>query len=125
MAQIGYVCVGTNDFEKATAFYDALLGEIGGKRMFPTPAGLIYGLGGGAMFMVTRPHDTKPATFGNGAMVALNVDSKEDVAKLHAKALALGGVCEGPPGPRGAFGEFAYFRDLDGNKLAAFHSARG
>jgi len=36
-------------------------------------------------------------------------------------AVSLGGTCEGKPGPRGAFGDFAYFRDLDGNKLAVFH----
>lgn len=125
MARLGYVTVGTNDFDRATAFYDALLGEVGGKRLFPTPQGLIYRLGDGAMMMVTRPYNNEPATIGNGTMVAIAVDSKEDVAKLHAKALSMGGVCEGAPGPRGAFGEFAYFRDLDGNKLAAFHSARG
>lgn len=125
MARLGYVTVGTNDFDRATAFYDALLGEVGGKRLFPTPQGIIYRLGDGAMMMVTRPYNNEPATIGNGTMVAIAVDSKEDVAKLHAKALSMGGVCEGAPGPRGAFGEFAYFRDLDGNKLAAFHSARG
>jgi predicted lactoylglutathione lyase len=57
-------------------------------------------------------------------MLAIAVDSKEDVARMHAKALELGGTCEGEPGPRGAFGEFAYFRDLDGNKLAVFHTGR-
>jgi catechol 2,3-dioxygenase-like lactoylglutathione lyase family enzyme len=124
MAKIGYLCVGTNDFDKATAFYTALLAEIGGKPLMPTPAGLIYRLSEGAMFMVTRPHDGAPATFGNGTMVAFQVDSSEQVSALHAKALELGGTCEGQPGPRGAFGEFSYFRDLDGNKLAAFYSAR-
>jgi catechol 2,3-dioxygenase-like lactoylglutathione lyase family enzyme len=124
MARVGYVSLGTNDFEKATAFYDALLAEVGGKRMFPTAKGLIYGLGDGAMIMVTRPYDEQPATIGNGGMLAIAVDSKEDVARVHAKALSLGGVCEGPPGPRGAFGEFAYFRDLDGNKFAVFHTGR-
>jgi catechol 2,3-dioxygenase-like lactoylglutathione lyase family enzyme len=124
MAHIGYVCVGTNDFDRATAFYDALLGAIGGKRMMPTPAGLMYRLGSGALLMVTRPHNTAPATFGNGAMIAIQTDDKEQVAALHAKALELGGVCEGPPGPRGSFGDFAYFRDLDGNKLAAYHTGK-
>lgn len=124
MASIGYVCVGTNDFERACAFYDAFLGEIGGKRMMPTPQGLLYRLASGAMLMVTRPYNKEPATIGNGAMVAINVDVEEDVARLHAKALELGGSCEGPPGPRGPFGEFAYFRDPDGNKLAVFFSAR-
>jgi catechol 2,3-dioxygenase-like lactoylglutathione lyase family enzyme len=124
MAHVGYVCLGSNDFEKATAFYDALLGEIGGKSLMPTPQGLLYRLGSGAMIMVTRPYDGAPATIGNGGMLAIQVDSKEQVAALHAKALALGGTCEGQPGPRGAFGEFAYFRDLDGNKLAAYFTGR-
>ena len=120
MAKIGYVCVGTNDFDRATGFYDALLGEVGGKRLMPTPAGLLYRLSDGALLMVTRPHDGQKATIGNGGMIAIQMDSKEQVAGLHAKALALGGTCEGAPGPRGNFGDFAYFRDLDGNKLAAY-----
>ena len=124
MAKIGYVCIGTNDFERATAFYDALAAELGGKRLFPTPAGQMYRLGGGAMVMVTRPHDKNPATIGNGGMLAIEVDSKEDVARLHARALDLGGANEGQPGPRGNFGDFAYFRDLDGNKLAFYFTGR-
>lgn len=124
MASVGYVCLGANDFDRATAFYDALLGEMGGKRLMPTPHGLMYRLASGAMIMITRPYNEQPATASNGGMLAIAVDSKEDVARVHAKALALGGTCEGEPGPRGGFGEFAYFRDLDGNKLAVFHSAR-
>ena len=124
MASVGYVCLGANDFERATAFYDALLGEMGGKRLMPTPHGLMYRLASGAMIMITRPYNEQPATHANGGMLAIAVDSKEDVARMHAKALELGGTCEGEPGPRGAFGEFAYFRDLDGNKLAVFHTGR-
>ncbi|MBN8606204.1 MAG: VOC family protein [Caulobacterales bacterium] len=124
MASVGYVCLGANDFDRSTAFYDALLGEMGGKRLMPTPHGLMYRLASGAMIMITRPYNEQPATHGNGAMLAIAVDSKEDVARIHAKALELGGACEGEPGPRGAFGEFAYFRDLDGNKLAVFHTGR-
>jgi predicted lactoylglutathione lyase len=78
---------------------------------------------GSSMIMVTRPYNKEPAAPGNGTMLALQVDNKEDVSKLHAKALALGGTCEGEPGPRGPFGDFSYFRDLDGNKLAAFFPA--
>src|SRR3546814_20645210 len=88
--------------------------------MMPTPKGLIYQLGDGAMILITRPYDENPATVGNGNMVAFKADNKEQVAHWHAKALALGGTCDGAPGTRGGFGEFAYFRDVDGNKLAAF-----
>ena len=124
MAKIGYLCVGTNDFDKATAFYTALLGEIGGKPLMPTSQGLIYRLPEGAMLMVTKPHDGQPATIGNGNMIAIQLDGREQVSALYHKALELGGTCEGKPGPRGAFGDFAYFRDLDGNKLAVYFSER-
>lgn len=120
MAHVGYVCIGTNDLDRAKGFYDALLGEVGGAQLMPTPHGQMYRLGQGAMIMITKPYDGAPATVGNGGMLAIQVDAKDDVARLHAKALALGGVCEGEPGPRGGFGDFAYFRDLDGNKLCAF-----
>jgi catechol 2,3-dioxygenase-like lactoylglutathione lyase family enzyme len=124
MAKLGYVCIGTNNYEAATAFYDALLETIGGKRLMPTPMGVLYRLTSGAMIMVNRTQNGEPATFGNGTMFALEMDNKDQVAALHTKALELGGTCEGEPGPRGAFGEFSYFRDLDGNKLAAYFSGR-
>lgn len=124
MAQLGYVCLGTNDFDRACAFYDALTAELGGKRLFPTPHGLMFRLGSGPMIMVTRPYDDKEAHPGNGTMLAINVDAQEDVARVYDKAISLGATCEGKPGPRMEFGDFAYFRDLDGNKIAVFFSAR-
>jgi len=66
------------------------------------------------------PYDGKPASVGNGVMVALVVDSRDKVDRLHQKALELGGSDEGAPGPRGEGFYAGYFRDLDGNKLNAF-----
>ena len=76
---------------------------------------------GAPMLAVCKPWDGEKAVVGNGPMVALSAGSKEKAAKLHAKALELGGTDEGAPGPRGD-GSFygGYFRDLDGNKLVAF-----
>jgi len=124
MAQVGYVCLGTSDFDRACAFYDGLSAELGGKKLFPTPQGVMYRLGAGPMIMVTRPYNKEASAPGNGNMLAINVDAEADVARIYEKALSLGASCEGKPGPRGAFGEFAYFRDPDGNKLALFYSAR-
>lgn len=118
MAAIAYVTVGTNDMDKALAFYDALLGSIGGSRLMPTPKGQAYRLGSGALFMVTKPYDDQAACVGNGTMIALGVDSAEEVAAAYEKAIELGATCEGKPGMRGSFGTFSYVRDLDGNKLA-------
>ena len=90
MAQIGYVCLGSNDFDRACGFYDALTGELGGKKLFPTPHGQMYRLGSGAMIMVTRPYNEAEAHPGNGTMLAINVDAQADVARVYEKALSLG-----------------------------------
>jgi len=69
---------------------------------------------------VTKPFDKKPATVGNGVMVALEAGSPAKVDALHRKAMQLGGRDEGAPGPRGEGFYAGYFRDLDGNKLNFF-----
>jgi len=116
---VGYVTLGTNDLERALAFYDALLAELGGKQIMNDGRIVIYAGGEGAMLAVCKPYDEHAASIGNGVMVALNAGSQDMVKKLHAKALELGGSDEGEPGPRGVGGHFGYFRDPDGNKLCA------
>lgn len=119
---ITYTTVGTNDYPKATAFYDALLGELGAKRLWEDARFASYGVAmDQPMFAVCTPDNGEAATFGNGAMVTLSCKDTDMVHTLHRKALELGGSCEGKPGPRGDTGFYiSYFRDLDGNKLAAF-----
>ena len=119
---IGYVTLGTNDLERATAFYDELLGLMGAKRVMELARGYAWGDRPDAPVLgILRPFDGEPATVGNGVTVALAVDSRALVDAMHAKALALGGTDEGAPGERGTTGFYAgYFRDLDGNKLNAF-----
>ena len=128
---IGYVTLGTDDIGRARAFYDALLGTIGAKRLMQ----LGDDEGGFTMYgtsmaqpaiVLTRPYDKQAANCGNGNMVAIIMDDKAKVTAFHAKAIELGGTDEGAPGYRGdpSFGYyFAYFRDPDGHKLAAFNIA--
>lgn len=122
----GYVLVGSNDLKKSLAFYDELFGSVGVSGLFEHPnGGRVYGRAPDqASFGVVAPFDGKPATAGNGSMVGLALDSRDQVAGLHALALSLGGSDEGAPGPRGPEGAFfaAYFRDPDGNKFCAFHA---
>jgi catechol 2,3-dioxygenase-like lactoylglutathione lyase family enzyme len=127
---IGYVTLGSDNMPRARDFYDQLLGTtVGAKRIME------FGddLGGFTMWgtgfdkpgiAVTNPYNKEPAVAGNGNMTAIAMDSRAKVDAVHAKALELGGTCEGPPGLRGDDGPQAfygaYFRDLDGNKLCAF-----
>jgi predicted lactoylglutathione lyase len=119
---IGYVTLGTNDFERATAFYDALLGELGAGRFMESESFVAWAVSPGTpAISVVKPNDGNAATIGNGMMVAITVDNPDKVDLLHAKALELGGTDEGAPGKRGDGGFYAgYFRDLDGNKLNAY-----
>jgi len=116
---LAYVTIGTNDLARAGAFYDTVLAEIGGRRMMEQPGYFIAWSTGeqGAGLGVTVPFDKQPATVGNGVMVALEADSREQVDRIHARALELGGTDEGAPGQRWDGFYAAYFRDLDGNKL--------
>jgi catechol 2,3-dioxygenase-like lactoylglutathione lyase family enzyme len=122
---IGYVVLGTNDLPRATAFYDALLAEMGVKRLMEF-GGRGYGWAAAMdkpMLCIMTPYDRKPATVGNGVMVGIAADSRATVDRVYRKALALGGKDEGPPGLRAEGGDgfyAAYFRDLDGNKFDVF-----
>ncbi len=124
---LAYTTIGTNDLDRAVAFYDALLAEIGAKQLFGMDRIKFYGTSaGGAMLAVCIPYDEKPHVVGNGQMVAIPGGSREGVERLHAKALELGATDEGPPGeriPNVFYG--AYVRDLDGNKLCFMEMKAG
>ena len=122
---IGYVVLGTNNLDRAASFYDELLAEMGVTRMME------FGERGYAwaaamdkpMLCIMTPYDGQPATVGNGVMVGIAADSRDQVDRIHKKAIELGGSDEGPPGLRAEGGDgfyAAYFRDLDGNKLDVF-----
>jgi catechol 2,3-dioxygenase-like lactoylglutathione lyase family enzyme len=127
-----YVYFGTNNLERAVAFYDATLAPLGMKRCItgdPEWDRIAAGWGtyedGGLRelaFWIGIPFDRQPATVGNGGMVAFRARSWREVDDFHAAALAHDGSSEGAPGLRLHYApDFyaAYVRDPDGNKLAA------
>ena len=118
---IAYTTVGTNNMERAGKFYDALFGEMGAKRAMETERFTAWSTGEGQpMFAIIKPLDEKPATVGNGVMIAIGAKNPAEVDRLYAKAIKLGGTDEGAPGVRAEMFYIGYFRDLDGNKLNFF-----
>ena len=118
---IGYVTLGTNQFEDAVKFYDELFATVGAQRFHEGDNFVAWSTSPQAPAVsVIKPFDGQPATVGNGTMVAVAFDAPEKVDAFHARAIELGGRDEGAPGKR--FGNFyaGYFRDLDGNKLNGF-----
>ena len=119
---IGYVTLGTNDLDRAAKFYDQVLAVVGAKRGMKSDRFISWtGPSGGPMLMTMKPHDGKPATVGNGVMVALAAASREQVDAVYKAAIDAGGADEGAPGERGPGFYAGYFRDKDGNKLNAIY----
>ena len=119
---IGFVMVGTNDLEKSSKFYDAILAHLGMKRVTITERYIGYGHSSedsGVKFYITKPHNKENANAGNGTMVALSAETKEAVDKFHKTALENGATDEGAPGPRSDGNYYGYIRDHEGNKITA------
>jgi catechol 2,3-dioxygenase-like lactoylglutathione lyase family enzyme len=119
-----HVMIGTNDLDKAKAFYDKLLGTLGVPPAFVDRHRIFYRTKTGT-FSVSIPIDGQPATPANGGTIGFAAKSPEDADAWHAMGLANGATtCEDPPGVREMNGlklYLAYLRDLDGNKICAMH----
>jgi catechol 2,3-dioxygenase-like lactoylglutathione lyase family enzyme len=127
MSVISHVSVGTSDYGKAKAFYDAVLATLGIRCVMDFPGGAGYGLKF-PEFWIQSPHDGKAASVGNGTHVCFNANSMQEVQAFHAKALQLGGRDDGAPGFRKEYTpEYyaAFVRDLDGNKIEAVFFVQG
>lgn len=115
--KLNYFVLGTNDLAASTQFYAALFEETELKQVFANERMTFWqGEDMDSAFAIAVPFDENPATNGNGTMCGFSVSSVDEVKRLHAKAIALGGSCEGEPGNRGPRYS-AYVRDLDKNKL--------
>ena len=129
MAMFSHIMLGTNNLSESIRFYDQVMPILGYSRESTGEAFAGYGSKedistGINCLWIGTPFNGEPATVGNGMMVAIEVGSPEEVDAVYKKAIELGGTCEGAPGGRGMEGFYAgYFRDLDGNKLNAFHFA--
>jgi catechol 2,3-dioxygenase-like lactoylglutathione lyase family enzyme len=116
-----HVMVGSNDYERAQRFYDALFGK---PARIDEKGRLSYGRKG-SIFMVSKPIDGQEACHANGGTIGFWFETPEEVDAWHDAGVAAGGKSiEDPPGWReGQFGRLylAYLRDPDGNKLCALH----
>jgi catechol 2,3-dioxygenase-like lactoylglutathione lyase family enzyme len=118
---LSHVSLGTNDFPRAKAFYDAVLGTLDVQCLLEFEEGAGYGRQF-PEFWVQWPHDGQAANPGNGTHICFNAASIEQVKAFHKRALELGAEDDGKPGYRKEYSDnyyAAFVRDPDGNKIEA------
>ena len=96
-----YLCLGTQDLERAARFYDAALVPLGITRCQTGSEDFGEWIGWGTYeengrlelaLWVCRPFNGEPASVCNGSMIALRAASWAAVDAFHAAALTHGGV---------------------------------
>ena len=125
-----HIFVGVSDFDRALAFYRALMPVLGVEERFcdrERPwAGWQSHPGPRPLFVIAMPYDRRPHEVGNGQMVAFLAKDRRTVDSAYAVALANGAASEGAPGLRPEYHPNyygTYFRDPEGNKICvACHS---
>ncbi|AXK41611.1 MULTISPECIES: VOC family protein [Erythrobacter] len=124
-----HIMIGTNDIDKAKAFYEKVLKVVGCEMAIDNTDAKgnkrVFFMHNGGTFCLTQPIDGEAATCANGMTIGFKCDSGEQVKELHDAAIAAGGTSiEDPPGPRqNTMGtmHLSYFRDLDGHKICGIH----
>ncbi|BDB29580.1 MULTISPECIES: VOC family protein [unclassified Cupriavidus] len=121
MAIFTHIVIGTNDLERARAFYDDVLGTLGITRVMNLDTASLWGVDG-PEFMVTKPGNGLPSTYANGGTVSFAAPNRSAVHAFHEAAIGKGARDEGAPGPRNftPTAYAAYVRDPDGNKICTY-----
>ena len=95
-----HIMIGTNDLDKAKAFYDNLLGTLE-VRPARVDGHRIFYITKTGVFSVTKPINGEAATCANGSTIGFAANSPEQVDKWHATGVAAGGTpIENPRGRR-------------------------
>ncbi len=120
---LSHVSLGTNQFEQAAAFYDAVLAPMGIRRVLDLSEhrAIAYGRAF-PEFWIQAPHDGQPAQTANGVHIAFLAENNAQVDAFYAAALAHGAKPDGAPGKRPHYSDAYYgcfVRDLDGHKIEA------
>jgi catechol 2,3-dioxygenase-like lactoylglutathione lyase family enzyme len=124
-----HLSIAVVDFEKAKAFYDAVLATLGIERVLTFPDCAGYGHGETAYFWIHPLNESSDlASFSSlDGHIAFAAESNQHVQDFYHRALALGAIDNGQPGLRPHYQEdyyAAFVIDPDGYRLEAVHRSR-
>lgn len=116
-----HLSFGVRDLARAGAFYDAVLGALGYRRVFEDDTAIGYGVEDDKdlLCLKLRSNATPP---GDGSHLAFAAPSRAAATAFHAAGLRTGGVDNGAPGLREDYGDHyyaAFLIDPDGHRIEA------
>ena len=116
---IDHVSIGVRDLAASVRFYAAVLEPLGMRLLKEREGRTGFGSKYPELWLNARP-GMSAAPADTGAHLCLRARSTAAVDTFHARALALGGTDDGPPGLRAATMVTyyaAFIRDPDGNRI--------
>lgn len=116
-----HLSFGVRDMGVAGAFYDAVLGALGYRRVFEDDTAIGYGLVDDEDLLCLKLHDDAAAP-GPGFHLAFTAGTRAQVDAFHRAAMANGGVDNGAAGLRPDYGDTyyaAFVIDPDGHRIEA------
>ncbi|WP_159673414.1 VOC family protein [Andreprevotia sp. IGB-42] len=116
-----HLSFGVADLARSAAFYDAVLGALGYRRVFANEHAVGYGLVDGQDHFCIKARARTQAP-GRGFHLAFGAGSHAQVDAFHTSALLHGGSDNGAPGPRPHYGPHyyaAFIIDPDGYEIEA------
>ena len=116
---IDHISISVSDLERASDFYERVLGALGMVKLRSWPKSVGFGKKYPEFWLNHRPGMTR-LTDDSGAHVCVRARDKETVDRFYAIALRAGAVTDGAPGMRPEYNEryyAAFIRDLDGNRV--------
>ncbi|MEG2803656.1 VOC family protein [Stenotrophomonas sp.] len=116
-----HLSLGVRDLAIAGAFYDAVLGALGYRRVFEDDSAIGYGLVDEEDLLCLKQRDDACAP-GPGFHLAFSAPSRAAVQAFHRAALDHAGQDNGPAGLRPDYGDTyyaAFVTDPDGHRIEA------
>jgi catechol 2,3-dioxygenase-like lactoylglutathione lyase family enzyme len=116
---IDHVSIAVRDLDRATQFYESVLGVLGFAKLAVRDNTVGFGKHYPELWLNRRP-DMAAIDAGSGAHVCLRARGTAAVEAFFAAALAAGGTADGTPGLRPKHGEgyyAAFIGDPDGNRI--------
>lgn len=118
---IDHVSIAVSDLERATAFYEAALAEIGLDKLVVREGTVGFGKKYPEFWLNLRPAMARIAD-DSGGHVCLRARTAAQVDGFYRAALAAGAASDGAPGLRPEYSAAyyaAFVRDADGNRVEA------